>query len=96
MNIIGRLGGIVYSPIIKPRTSAILMQVELVPHRLGSFHALMSKTLAGLDCHSMSLSRILISGAMMLTEAVALLTSRLPSMLTNIGSLWAVAYSKIS
>ena len=85
-----------YSPIIKPSDSAMLMQVELVPHCFGSCHERIRRALADLLCHSMSSSVSCISGARIVTQTVATPSFNPPSMLTNIGKSCCMACSMIS
>ena len=92
----GKLGGMVYSPIINPIASAILIQVCLVPQYSGNFHDLIRRTFAGLVCHVSSVSKSLMSGAMILILTVALFPTRFPLMLIKIGNTCYVANSKMS
>jgi len=88
MYITGSSGGMVYSPMIKPRASAMFMQVGLVPQWLGRRQDRTRRGLAGLECQLQLLVSLLslISGAMMLTLTDATpFCPRLPSMLMNTG-----------
>jgi hypothetical protein len=91
----GILGGIVYSPIINPMASAMLIHVCPAPQYSGSFQDLISNTFAGRVYPVSSVLRSLISGAIMLILTVASFSTRLPSMLTKTGKSCCVANSKI-
>jgi len=92
----GVFSGMVYSPMMKPRASAIFMQVCPVPHWLGSRHDRVSIGLAGRWCHSDSVSFGRISGIMMLMLLTAHPSFKLASMLIKTGRSILLVASSIS